>query len=658
MKFECPSCAKKYSLPDEKVPAGKDFKVKCKKCGEIIVLRAPDPAEAPPAEAPPAEAPPAEEPVQEQAPAPSQQAEAFGGQPAGGPFEQQAAGPFDAQPAAAEPEAPPAEGGVAPDEQPTRVFDYSSMGAETDPVQAATAQAEAFQAPAAEPPPEEAAPPAAAPGAESDLEWHIAVDGDQMGPYETAQMLEMMAANQINEETYVWRDGYDDWLPLSDVSELQMAAGGAPAAAPAPAPAAATPGSPFAIASGGSGGQDLFAGAGSEGGAEASPFAAPSGDGGVSSSLDAAPQSPRVEAADLKGARHENSVLFSLSSLQALASSSRDPAPAGGLGAATSEGGSGLIDIRSMTAGAPTAASDAPPSDDILSIGGGGIGSAVGVPSLLQPTKKEPSKLPYILAGVFGLIAIAGVAVVLVVVLGRDKPQEVDEAALRAQIMKELMDQKGMTEEEAAAQAEKMAAAQVAEGEGEGAAAEGEGEGEGEEASTSGTGKKKKGGKKKPGGTGGGGESGSAPAKETSSGGGPLPGKKSAAEDDLMALLAGATKGKKKPTKEKPAETPTKTAPTPKPAADLPEKPTKQDVMKALNGVKPKVQSCGKGQTGVATVSINIAGSTGKVASAKVVSGPFKGTPNAGCIEKAVKKAKFPKFKQAKFSVSYPFVIK
>ncbi len=660
MKFECPSCAKKYSLPDEKVPAGKDFKVKCKKCGEIIVLRAPDPAEAAPVEE---QAPPAQEPAQEQAAAfGSQQAGAFG-QPAAGPFEQQAAGPFEQQAAgpfdapAAAPEAAAApDPGVAPDEQPTRVFDYSSMGDDqSDPVQAATAQAEAFQASASEPPAQEA-PPAEAPAGGDDLEWHIAVDGDQMGPYETAQMLEMMAANQINEETYVWRDGYDDWLPLSDVSELQAA--GAPAPVQAPAPAAASPGSPFAISSGGAGGQDLFASAGSDGAVESSPFAAPSPGGGVSTSLDAAPQSPRVAASDLKGARHENSVLFSLSSLQALASSSRDPAPVGGLGAATSEGGSGLIDIKSLTAGASLGSSDTSPSDDILSMGGGGIGSPVGVPSLLQPTKQEPSKLPYILAGVFGLIAIAGVAVVLVVVLGRDKGSEIDEEALRAKIMAELMAQ-GMTKEEAAAQAKEEAAEQVAASEGEGAEGEGaEGEGAaGEEEGSATAAKKKKGGgggKKKTGGETSPGET--PPAKEASTGGG---GKKTAAEDDLMALLAGATKGKKPPTKKEPAESGSKPPATaPKPAADLPDKPTKQDVMSALNGVKPKVQACGKGATGVATVSINIAGSTGKVASAKVVSGPFKGTPNAGCIENAVKKAKFSKFKQAKFSVSYPFVIK
>jgi predicted Zn finger-like uncharacterized protein len=699
MKFECPSCGKKYSLPDEKVPAGKDFKVKCKKCGEIIVLRAPDPAEAaqeqaapppaeqpaaeqqsafaPPAEQPSAFAPPAEQPAAEQPSAfappaeqpAAEQPSAFA-PPAEQPFEEQpgqqmAEGPFG-QPAAEMP-APGAGDAVAsPDEQPTRVFDYSRMGAEDagtpdagalDSGQAASAQAEAFQAaPPSEPFQEEAAPPpAAAAGIPDDVEWHIAVDGDQMGPYETAQMFDMIAANQITAETYVWRDGFDDWLPLSDVSELQGA--GMPVAA-APAPTTASPGSPFAIASGGGEvGQDLFASPGGETASD-SPFAAPSAGGVVASSLDAEPQSPRVDATGLKGARHENSVLFSLSSLQALASSSRDPAPGttSAPGAATSEGGSGLIDIKSLTAGAGAGASESAPSDDILSMGGAGIGSPVGVPSLLQPAKKEPSKLPYILGGAFGLIAIASVAVVLVVVLGRNKGSEVDEEALRAQIMKELME-KGFTKEQAAEAADQQVEAQAEAGEeGEAEAGE-EGEAE-EEAATSTGGKKKKGGKKKGSSSGGGDEgssTGTSPPIPSSSGGK----KPSAAEDDLMKLLAGATKGGgKTPTKKQPAPTKEPTAP-PKPAGpELADKPTKQQVMKALNGVKPRVQACGKGATGVATVSINIAGTTGKVASAKVVSGPFKGTPNAGCIEKAVKKAKFPKFKQAKFSVSYPFVIK
>lgn len=645
MKFECPSCAKKYSLPDEKVPAGKDFKVKCKKCGEIIVLRGPEPDASAP-----------EEPAQEQ----------------GG-----AGGPFDAAPP--QQDAPPAgDDGMAPDEQPTRVFDYSRMGADglpeedAGPEDFASAQAGAFQPPAQEEQqPQAAAPaaaaaPVAAPPAD-DLEWHIAVDGDQMGPYDSAQIQEMLAAGQITDETYIWRDGFDDWLPLRDVPEFGAGGEAQPAAAAAPAPGPSAD-SPFAIGGGGGQSQDIFAAAGSEGPSE-SPFAAPSegGGGGVSTSLGAEPQSPRVEATDLKGARHENSVLFSLSSLQALASSSKDPAPGGGglgapgaAGSASTEGGSGLIDIKSLTAGAGVSSGDAKPSDDIISMGGQGLGSSMGVPSLLQPVKKEPSKLPYILGGVGGLVVVASLVVVVVLLVSnKNRPESnLDEEALRQQILAELME-KGIGKEKAEEMAAAQAAEQVAEAEegegGEEAGSEDEG---GEKVASAGG--SKKGGGRKPGkkkGSGGGsdedsgGSGGSSPTPPKDTGSKP---KSGSIEDDLLAAL----KGKPKIKKDDGGSSKPSPSPSPAPTKSLPEKPTKSDVISALKKVTPKVKSCGKGETGVATVSINIAGATGKVTSASVVSGPFKGKPQAGCIVGAVKKARFPKFQQKKFSVSYPFVIK
>src|SRR6478735_6904801 len=38
MKIVCDSCGAKYSIADEKV-AGKVFKIRCKKCSEVIVVR-------------------------------------------------------------------------------------------------------------------------------------------------------------------------------------------------------------------------------------------------------------------------------------------------------------------------------------------------------------------------------------------------------------------------------------------------------------------------------------------------------------------------------------------------------------------------------------------------------------------------------------------
>src|SRR6266498_2196693 len=45
MKIVCDNCSTKYSIADEKV-RGKVFKIKCKKCGHIIVVKGAEGAEA------------------------------------------------------------------------------------------------------------------------------------------------------------------------------------------------------------------------------------------------------------------------------------------------------------------------------------------------------------------------------------------------------------------------------------------------------------------------------------------------------------------------------------------------------------------------------------------------------------------------------------
>jgi hypothetical protein len=329
-----------------------------------------------------------------------------------------------------------------------------------------------------------------------------------------------------------------------------------------------------------------------------------------------------------------------------------------GLGAATSEGGSGLIDIRAMTAGVSPSFGDGKPSDDILSIGGQGIGSPMGVPSLLQPVKQEPSKLPYILGSIGGLVVIGILVVVLVVVLkGKDSSEgTVDEDALRQKILAELIAQ-GMGKAEAEKIAAEQAAVQATDGEETtGTPGEGEAEAEDDEASAEGDSKKPGARKKKKGGTDtaaeeGGSKSTPTPTKTETPGKSPS---KGTIEDDLMAALKGG--GTKKKVDDDPK--PEKKTPTPPPAvaSGLPEKPTKAEVMAALQGITPKVKSCGKGWHGVAKTSINVGGATGKVMSATVVDGPTDAALKS-CIVNAVKTASFPKFEQKKFTVAYPFVI-
>ena len=115
MKIVCQSCSANYKIADEKVQGKKVFKIKCKKCGEDILVRGTDL---------PAEAPPTEDPNQ----------------------------------------------------------GYEAV-------------------------------------------WHAVVNGDQQGPYTAEQIQAMFAEGTIDVETYVWREGFEGWLPVNQVDELAVLLG-------------------------------------------------------------------------------------------------------------------------------------------------------------------------------------------------------------------------------------------------------------------------------------------------------------------------------------------------------------------------------------------------------------------------------------------------
>jgi predicted Zn finger-like uncharacterized protein len=623
MKFECPQCGKKYSLPDEKVPQGKDFKVKCKKCGEVIILHG-GAGEGADAAAQDMGAP-----------------QAAGGSPFGQPPEQERA--FE--------------------EEPTRVFDYAKPDGQPgypdlglpDPM-AGVAGMGGMEAP----PEQEPEPGMQAGGYGEEPEWHIAVDGEQMGPYLGEQIISMFQAQQIDAETFLWKDGFDEWLPLRDVPEFAGLEQQAPPPA-AQAPAAmqgAVKGSLFSEAFGASHSaakadararaHDLFSPQAADD-VDGSPFEG-GGAQDVITSSPGIPNAPRVDASQLTGARHDDSVLFSLTSLQALASSSKEPARAIS-STASSEGGSGLIDIRSLAGGvSPTGASSAAKSEDIFSMGGGGFGQPMGIPSLLQPQEKKSNTLLYVLGGVGGF-ALLAVVVLLVGVFGlgwgRSEPEEtttkpvLDEEALKAKLLAELQKTHGANL--SGTQDGGQAAASQGTQEGSGEEQSGE-----EETNPDGTKKKKKGGAKKGGSEETGGE-------ESTSSGPSESDKPSKAADDLLSLIDKATS--KKGSSEKKATVKEDKEPAPA-ASSLPSTPSKNDVLSAMKKVTSKVKACAGGKTGKAVTSIVFSGSTGKVKSAKVIGGDFAGTPAASCIAKAAQGASVPKFKQSTFSVTYPFVVK
>jgi predicted Zn finger-like uncharacterized protein len=622
MKITCPSCSARYSIDDAKVK-GKAFKFTCKKCGQTHVYR----------------------------------------------------GTADGSAAAV-----PA------------------------------------SAPAAAPAPAAAAPPQ---GGEEEAVWYVAVGDEQQGPYTAQQICEYIQNDQLDPESYMWKEGMEDWLPVQQVQEFTAyyQGGGAPAEAPAPAPQQAGPfggmpedvtvASPFlpgsvpqqdsgdlfafggagaapkqpaagrsadpspfgAFGAGGGaaavaarGGADLF------GGAQASPFeggAPEEREEDVMMGAAAAAASPRVDASKMIGQRNENSVLFSLSSLQSLAGGrtaaaagasahapAHAPAAAPKAGFATGEG-SGLIDIRAM---AGSVAKQEEKRDDLFGFGSGGaIGAPVAVPILTRPIRHEDeSRKPmYILIGVIGAFAIA-IVVLVIVLFGRKEEKVVvqqvpvvagagdggttvvaassgdGDAGTPAE---EPDAAAGKTDEDKGGTGDAQPTGDVPPSDGDPNAKAADG-GEGGEPTGEGPhnpGGRRDGGHRTEGQDAGSPttnpaarDSGTAAQRDT----GRLAG-------DLSALIA-----------------PHRDAGTGG-GSDLPATPSRDDVRSKFESVRGAVKACTGNQAGTASVATTIQGSSGRVTRVNVT-GDFTG-PAATCISNAIRGLNFPQFSNPTLTVNYSY---
>lgn len=557
MKIVCESCGAKYSIADEKV-AGKVFKIRCKKCSAVIVVK--------------------------------------GDQP------------------------------EASAEESTRVFDYGA-----------------------------------------DAVWHVVVGGDQQGPLTPRQIGEMLADGRIDWEAYVWREGMDGWLPAKDVDALVsavMAESEGGQAASGKASGYGASGQVFGgssdmgadpFASNDDGGLSGVMSGGSSGGADLFAQSAKSPFSGISDDDDRKSNgsSPRItESQALTGQRNENSVLFSLSNLQALATGTSSASTSAPRKAGMAQGeGSGLIDIRAL-ASASQAMSERPNGqskervEDLLAVGSVNTFSAS---TLAAPVVQEkPDRSKFLMFGMGSAILALGVAVAYLALREPaasatavvNTPAPVAQAAVAP------------SEQGPTAAAAPTAVAATTERPTEKVAAPREQESEEErERERERTAAARPGAKK----SGGGGSSDARAADKTASAApAPAPASKAASsttgDKSIDDLLDSALGGKP----SKPAAT--KAAATATPSASLPQTPSRDDVLAAMKAVAPRVSACGGGQTGVAMTKVTVAGATGKVTNVDV-SGQFAGTPAAACIAREVSKAKFNKFQQATFSVNYPFKI-
>ena len=655
MKIICDNCGAKYSIADEKVK-GKVFKIRCKKCQESIVVRGDS-------------------------------------QESGG----------------AAVKAPGSGGG----EVETKVFDYSGYKG-NEPV------------------------------------WYVAVDGgEQQGPYTTDQMREYLQAGNIIPDTYVWREGLEDWKLVSEIPEISgepqggskaEASNAAVVAADAPTDSSAG-GGLFDTGAGEAaeaGGEGLFGGGGDDAGGglfDAGPSApaetagaaaggglfdaadnsgspgdvfssAPDmstgglfsadqnatatskdggglfdgpvasgtgGDlfaatdsaddaGGIFASTEAQSSSPRVsaEAASMTGQRNENSVLFSLSNLQALASDTSDPsaemdAGGGGMGGlggpAMAPGGeaSGLIDIRAMANSLTAEAEKADDVDEMLSLGGGGFGSTLGAPVL---TAAKPAGLSLgmkIGIGAGGLILLIGIVIAAVTIAQKDNTSADEIAMLKKQI--EAMRAEGATpaeiqkvqqkiDKKEEIQASTAKSGDVVPMDSKSDAGKEDKESKSRSRSGSGRSSRKKG--SSSGSKGASSEkkesvsdllADSTPKKEEAA---PAPKKrKTTALDDLLGGGGGGGAAKKK-------------------KAAAPAKLSRQQVMQGMNAVAGSVKRCGAGKSGTFKIKAKIE-ANGRVSRAQAV-GQFSGTPAGTCAANAVKRARFPQ-SDSSLNVTFPFKI-
>jgi hypothetical protein len=353
----------------------------------------------------------------------------------------------------------------------------------------------------------------------------------------------------------------------------------------------------------------------------------------------------------MTGQRNENSVLFSLNNLQALASGGGGAA--GGAGPAAPKPGvdnrpgfansqtegSGLIDIRAMAASTlasggstsgtgPAAKLDGPPGLDAAP-----IFSPMAAPILMPAAPSGPPKWMWPVLGV-GALAVIGIIVVGVLLLTRkpDLPPVVAVApptptAPTAPVpTAPTAPPTAPTAPEAKTDAPKEPR---------------EDKPRKEKGATAASPKREK--IKEPEKTDRGvvlppTDSPKAPPKKKGG-------------DALDALLDGAS-----PDKPAPAEKKSR----PEPAADdsLPDQLDKGAIQGGMSKVKGKVGGCYEQfkVPGMANVQVTIA-KNGHVSSANV-SGSFAGTPTGSCVEKAVKGAGFPPFKGAAMTFTYPFILR
>jgi predicted Zn finger-like uncharacterized protein len=578
MKIVCEACQAKYSISDDKV-RGKAFKIRCKKCSHIIVVRSGEGSSS------------AQLPVQSDAPA-------------------------SASPS-------------------------SSASAENN-------------------------------------NWHIVVDGEQVGPLSTSDVRARLSRGEITGETFIWREGLADWLKVSAVPAFSELSGleedpGTPFPAQPPTTVyppgtaesafAASPGSErdvFAApttVSAPAAAADLFA---SPAASAHEPAPTPSFSFGAASPAEPAARHTHGNGAAaggaLTGQRHENSVLFSLSNLEALAAPNAPASVMPRPGVSGTSEGSGLIDIRSMAAMTLNSQSDSRPSNDLPTFGAPQFSPVAPVLLPIGQSSGPPTWM-YVLigAGLVVALVIGGAAYMLA-----KRPAAAPAPAPMAEVA-----QPKPAPTPAAAPVAAVPAAHPATPPATPPAAANEVLPPRDTKSASGAAEKLgKGGRKgAKGSKGHASEMAAAPSSAPERPSAPPTtsaraeaAKPNVGSGDKLDDLLNAALGSKKPAPRRDdEEAPARRERPSAPAAAALQPLEKSDIVKAMAPVNGRVKDCYNQYKvpGTAMVSLKLARG-GKVSDASV-SGKFAGTPTGACVEAAAKSARFPATDAQ--TIQYPFAL-
>jgi predicted Zn finger-like uncharacterized protein len=610
MKIVCDNCATKYSIADEKV-RGKVFKIRCKKCSHIIVVRGG-----------------ADGNAEASRDAAAQTGESF------------------------------ATGG---EEQPT----VSARG-----------------------------------GGASDAVWHLVIDREQVGPMTPAEVRAKFADGAVDVETYAWREGFGDWLRLGsieDFRDLGGAGGGADDGATRRSDTAdlfAGAGSSDEGPPATEGGADLFGGgapapsfsstpapAASEdvfGGGGAALFGAPGaaapaprpqrtsspGFAAAQAAAEPAPASPKVgEVRPMTGQRNENSVLFSLNNLQALATGGGGAKAAPAAGASSSEArpgfassqteGSGLIDIRAMAAStlaaSPGGSGSSAKGEELPGLGSAPVFSPMAAPILMPAAPSGPPKWMWAILGV-GVAAVLGIVVVGVLLLTKKTPETAVAVAPAATAPAAAAAAPAAPAAAAPAAAAPTAAAPAAAAPGAVAANDAKDDAKKhhkDKVAAAGV----KVAKNDPA------KAESAPPPVAA----PAPAApKKSKHDELDDLLNSASPGETPKSRKKASDEGDSggSAAAGGGGESLPDQLDKQQIVGGMTRVKSRVADCYTQYKvpGMVSVALTI-GNSGHVTNA-TSGGSFAGTPTGDCVARAVKSATFPRFKGSPQSINYPFILR